>query len=775
MTEIANHSLPPMMVASAPPGEDGEGAGIKPRAVIHALRRRWKFALPLGLCLAVIGAIAGWSLMVPKHLASAYLRVDASDRPLIFETADHATGGGTPYDLYKATQSQLLVTPFVLNAALRDETVANLPVIQSKPDPITWLQEELKVAFPSQSEIMKVSLETESPTDCVKLINAVVAAYMDNVVDNDREARIKRLQDLEKVYAVAEAKVRNTRANLRSLAETVGTGDSESLTVAQQTALEQYGMMQDKLISVQLQQMELEDEMTIAKQIAEQRRAAEPRSNDGADDNADQETADQQSVSDGSTSDGSASEAAIAPPRTQDILRLEEEINRLESQLSTTGIFYGSQHPVYVEFDQRLQATRKLLEMRISEQAGRRNDAAPMVALSNTGAMFDPLLATAKLDSLKRQEKILQAKVDEFEVEFRQLGQSSIEVELMRSEIQAQQDILRRVGAEIERTDIEQDRAPRIQVMSPAESASPPEMKKRLAATGALGMFGFCVPFVLLVGWDLTRSSVDDAESVSTALAVTNMGTIPKISGDPLGKTTLRGRRRYERQRLLLQESIASVATLVLQYARRADRQVFMVTSALPGEGKSTVACQLAESLAKSGKKVALVDFDLRRPSIDRYLQLQPAPGVSEVLHEKAELKDALQENDTPNLSVVAAGAEGVSLYERSSSHALENLFDDLRQGFDLVVVDACPVLPIVDARIIGTYCDGAILTLIRDRSRLPAASRACDMLKEYGVAILGTVVIGDTSSFYSSRKEQYDYEEKRQPNRDSVISASIN
>ena len=166
----------------------------------------------------------------------------------------------------------------------------------------------------------------------------------------------------------------------------------------------------------------------------------------------------------------------------------------------------------------------------------------------------------------------------------------------------------------------------------------------------------------------------------------------------------------------------------------------------------------MAESLARSGKKVAIVDFDLRRPSIDTYLKLNRGPGVSEVLHDQILLEEAIQKSDLSTLSVLTAGADGASLYERSTSGAMEQLFHDLRQRFDLVIVDACPVLPVVDARIIGTYCDGAILTLVRDVSRLPAAARACEMLRSYGVDVLGTIVIGASSAFYA---DSYQYEKQ--------------
>ena len=98
---------------------------------------------------------------------------------------------------------------------------------------------------------MQVSIETDSSTACVDIVNAVVTAYMDEVVVTERNERLHRLDNLERVHTQAEGKVRNKRAELKSLASALGTGDSESLTVAQQTSLQQYGLLQEKLSNIQ--------------------------------------------------------------------------------------------------------------------------------------------------------------------------------------------------------------------------------------------------------------------------------------------------------------------------------------------------------------------------------------------------------------------------------------------------------------------------------------------------------------------------------------------
>jgi translation initiation factor IF-2 len=195
--------------------------------------------------------------------------VDSDNQTLIFHTADE--GGSTPnFQLYRSTQQQMMKTPFVLNTALRKEGVSGLQELVEAPSAMEWLQKSIKVEFPDNGEIMRASVETQSGDSCVKIINAVVEAYMDEVVLNERNDRLKRLDNLERVYSEAEQKVRTKRSELRALATALGTSDSDSLTVAQENALQQFGVMQTKLSEVQFQLMQAEGELEIAKKWEEQ-------------------------------------------------------------------------------------------------------------------------------------------------------------------------------------------------------------------------------------------------------------------------------------------------------------------------------------------------------------------------------------------------------------------------------------------------------------------------------------------------------------------------
>ena len=722
-------------------------------AVRSAIRRGWRIALPLGICLASAFFFAAWKLYIPKYSASAYLRIDASDRPLIFKTADEVASRGGDFNLYKSTQQQLLLTPFVLKTALRDPKMSSLEEIAEQDDPVAWLKENMKVTFPGNGEIMQISMDTRSPTSCVPIVNGVVDAFMQEVVMSDRNERLKRLDTLEKVFSERTNQVRSKRVELKNLAATLGTSDTSSLTVAQQNALQQFGKMQEKLSEVQFSLMQAEGEIKIAEEIAQRQKESE------ADLDAETE----------STPEADAS--LKLAERTNDVVQLEELITIAQAKLVGMSKAFGPSHFNVQKAREELEVKKEMLAQRKTEAKIRAKvmadqDQRSRLLQSPNGGIYDLMGLTSKFQVLANQEKVLKEKVELLADETRQLGKSSIDVELMRSEISGLEEILRTVGEEIERTSVELKTSSRIRILNLATTATAPSDAKQLVRSASIGMFGLLIPFGLLVLWDLTRGRVDNVEGASQSLSLPSIGRIPLVSGNPLIRRDLEPQADIDPVEAEMDEAIEGLASMILYSSQIDKRQVFMISSAMPGEGKSTVSCQLARSLARAGKSVALVDFDLRRPSVHRYLDLQLEPGLAQSLFGYISFEETLQKTHVENLSVMTAGDWNGNLQERCTAGKVTELFDYLRSTFDLVVVDSSPVLPVHDARVISKFTDGVILTLVRDKSRLPASAQACEILRSFGATLLGTVMIGASAysgsySGYGSSYSKYGKESK--------------
>lgn len=165
-----------------------------------------------------------------------------------------------------------------------------------------------------------------------------------------------------------------------------------------------------------------------------------------------------------------------------------------------------------------------------------------------------------------------------------------------------------------------------------------------------------------------------------------------------------------------------------------------LVTSALPGEGKSTVAVNLALALVAAGRTVALVEADLRRPRVTRYLGLVSGAGVTSVLSGSVGLSDVLQEHGDGRLRVLAAGRSVPNPGELLSSRQMQKVLAELRATHDIVLLDGPPLLPAADAHGLAPHTDGVLLCVRHGSTRHRELELAVRAVDQVGARILGTV-----------------------------------
>lgn len=169
--------------------------------------------------------------------------------------------------------------------------------------------------------------------------------------------------------------------------------------------------------------------------------------------------------------------------------------------------------------------------------------------------------------------------------------------------------------------------------------------------------------------------------------------------------------------------------------------QAILVTSALPGEGKTSTAVNLALMLAQSGHRVVLVDADMRRPTVGNVLGLESGVGLSTVLTHQVELVDALQRYGADHLHVLTSGRVPPNPSELLESRTMEVLVADLRQRFDYVVVDAPPVLPVTDPTVLATRVSGVLFVASVDaRVTSHVVQQALARLDAVGARVVGAV-----------------------------------
>jgi polysaccharide biosynthesis transport protein len=181
-----------------------------------------------------------------------------------------------------------------------------------------------------------------------------------------------------------------------------------------------------------------------------------------------------------------------------------------------------------------------------------------------------------------------------------------------------------------------------------------------------------------------------------------------------------------------------------------------VITSPTAAEGKSTVAANLAIALTQAGRRVALVDADLRKPSLHRLFGLQQRVGTTTVLLDQADAFDALQQLNPGLPTILTSGQLPPNPSELLGSRRMLQLIEELRGGFDVILVDCAPLLPVTDPMVVSRFADGILLiarAATTTRDQVQAARNAC--LKA-GATVFGTVLNaatvaeGDQSAYYA-------------------------
>ncbi|MFJ2029953.1 polysaccharide biosynthesis tyrosine autokinase [Streptosporangium sp. NPDC087985] len=176
-----------------------------------------------------------------------------------------------------------------------------------------------------------------------------------------------------------------------------------------------------------------------------------------------------------------------------------------------------------------------------------------------------------------------------------------------------------------------------------------------------------------------------------------------------------------------------------------------VVTSCLPDEGKSSTAANLAITLAQAGWRVILVDADLRRPRIPHYFGIEGPTGLTDVLIEKADLQEVIQTWGEMELSILPSGQIPPNPSELLGSRGMRNVLTQFTETYDMVIIDAPPLLPITDAATLAAVCDGTLLIARYGKTRREHIVRAAEMLSSINARVVGAVL-----NFAPAKSSQY-------------------
>jgi capsular exopolysaccharide synthesis family protein len=681
----------------------------------RAIRYRWPLALAVGIGLGAGLASATWLLMPTRFTAYALLHVAPGESQLLPEERRSAI----PADrYYENTQVALIKSRPIILAALRRPKVSELGIVRAHADPPMWLEDDLKVGFLEKTDIIKLSLSSADPEEVATLVNAVKDAYLEQGVNVQRNEKLRKLDNLEKVYLASEDKIRGQRDVLRQLAESLKSSDSQALTFKQKISLEEYASLKKELTLLETQLRNAEVTFAVQK-------------------------ASLQSVDKLPVPEHIVDQAVEMSPV---VLQKRIEVAQIEAKISQTSSVFNPGHGMLAKHeDQRKVEKAQLEKLKAEERAA----IARQLAKRQRSELEEKVhLTKENLDVMREQHKRLKAEVDRLDKVAQKIGITSFELEQKRNDIEQAEAMIKKLREEKERLQVElQSASGRVTVLHPAEPPDKKDMGPKFRATAGAGIAGLLLGLFGIGFWEARARRILSKEEVATGLGMRVVGTLPVLpSGTGAAATRLRWWRRGADPLAVLDASVDGIRTLVLDgHAEPAGGQVLMITSALAREGKTMLAGHLALSLARAGKRALLVDCDFRRPQLDHIFHLGPGPGLAQVLAGEVDAASAVRQGPSQGLAVLPVGhREGeAGISQAAVLQEMPRLLDELRREYDFILLDCCPVLPVADALVVGKLTDGVLLSVRTGWSQMPHVFAAYERLTALRVPFLGAVVNG--------------------------------
>jgi capsular exopolysaccharide synthesis family protein len=686
------------------PADAQQQQGISPIEFVRALRRRWLLTLSVATSLAIFTTAMTYLFVPATEKATAILHVLPATPGVI---GDRNPKSISPVDRQTAQQNEVLnvKSQTVLQAATRLEGVKETTVYQeNKIDPIRFLTEELRVGFFPNSDQMYIEMRGERSAELITIVNAVVAAYQTQFGNKDRTELEEKIKTMQSILKTKRDDLREARTNLNSHADSLGTANVEGAKMQQQ-------MLWGELLKLQSQQSELEQQATAA---AGRWQLAQTKLQDFK----------HRPVTD-TMIDTALEKDPIYMEMKQRGIQLEQAYNLQKGPRNSASLNQLAQ--AYAQAQTQMKDYRRQAGQRVRKQI-------------EEPAEMEVRFARSEAGILMQQAAEMKKKVEKETADLKVKTRASEDMAAEQDRVEHLQAYILEKSNLLDNWQIEMTAPKRIVVLQDAIKPEIPDTLYKWLLTAMVGMLTFVASVFTIGGSEYFKRRVGDVQDVSKQIGLNLVGTVPSLPKKPGAKVAGVSPAQFD---AILSDSIDSIRTTLIHGAASGAHRSIMVTSAWDGEGKTTVASQLAASLARCGRRTLLVDADIRNPTLHHLFELPHDIGVCEILRGEVEPRDVIRETPAANLWLLSAGNCDHRAVQTLENDNLGIIVGQLKSEYDFVIVDTAPVLAFADPLLIGQHVDGAILSVRIDHSQRPKVEEAVNRMRTVGINIFGAVVNG--------------------------------
>lgn len=637
------------------------------------------------------------------------------------------------FDDYVGTQQVLIRSPAVLKILVNDPEFQKLNFSKTESVAIEQIRSSLKVLRGADKEmeggtsgaavvggglsVLTFIFKSGNQDECTKVVQLLVSAYHVYLQNTFNQGNKQFVDLIQQASTIQKEQLANKRTELHKLLvskpELAKHVDAKEGNLAVPDLFQKY---QDQKAALELRKSEIESHLS---SLARAERDKQPG----------------QVLRSMIARFDHLSPDSIGKPSSAE-MDFESTLFKLLLDEKRLGTKFGPEHAELQQVRQTIDFIKELLVKRESGILNGTRDA-DMLKLHKT------LVLQELLDIKERDENFTRLIEKEREKASQSLD-GQIRLAGLQQETKTLETLQQNIFEQISRTQVSRD-AGGYQAEVVDNPSLAIQVEPKIALTFSLAaVAGLMVGLALAYLTDLTDRSFRTPVEIARSLKMPVVGHVPVITAKvlPNGETKLSPYLcTHHRPKSRDAEAFRAIRTALYFNTRNTSCRKLQVTSASSGDGKSTMASNLAISIAQSGKRVLLVDCDLRRPTIHTLFGLPNDAGFSNVLTEHMEPADVTHVDVVPGLSLISAGPSLPNPAEILTSTRFQDCANHLSEKYDFVLFDTPPLLAVTDPAVIAPRMDGVFLVVHLDKSGRGMAERSAEILRTLEVNVIGVVV----------------------------------